>query len=482
MKKSISKNYIYNLSYQILTVITPFITTPYISRVLGADGIGIYSYTTSIVSYFILLASLGVASYAQREIAYNQGNRYVQSRIFYEVFGIRLLTVIVSLLSYYIIITGFEKEYQLIYYVQALNIFAVLFDISWFFQGLEDFGRIVFRNFIIRIFNIAGIFLFIHSESDLLLYIGLMSVTNLMGGISIWLYLPKYIVHVKRTDINIFRNLNIILQLFLPQMAIQVYTVLDKTMIGVLTGMAFENGYYEQAEKIIKILLMLVTSLGTVVMPRIAAAYAHGDKEAIKSYIMRSYRFVWMIGLPIMFAAIGLIDTAVPWFFGTGYEKVGVLVKILSGLLLAIGINNVTGVQYLISVNKQNIFTFTVLAGAMVNFFMNMVLIPHIASVGAAIASVTAESVIAFLQFYYVREYFSFVKVMSLSGRYLVSSIIMFGVLKLLSAVYYEETIVHSIILGGAAIFVYCGLLIIFKDEYFTKFLQKLLGKVRGRL
>lgn len=482
MKKSLSKNYLYNLSYQVLTVITPFITTPYISRVLGADGIGIYSYTTSIVSYFILLASLGVAGYAQREIAYHQEDRYVQSRIFYEVFGIRLLTLVISLLSYYIVISEFEKEYQIIYCVQALNILAVLFDISWFFQGLEEFGKIVFRNFIIRIFNIAGIFLFIHSESDLLLYIGLMSFINLMGGLCIWLYLPKYLVHVKGSDINIFRNFKIILQLFLPQIAIQVYTVLDKTMIGVLTGLASENGYYEQAEKIVRILLMLVTSLGTVVMPRIAAAYANDDQEAIKYYIMRSYRFVWMIGLPIMFATIGLIDTAVPWFFGFGYEKVGVLVKILSGLLLAIGINNVTGVQYLISVNKQNIFTLTVLVGALVNFLMNVLLIPYMASLGAAIASVAAETVIALLQFYYVREYFPFIKIMLLSSRYILSSVLMFGLLTLLSTIYYEQTVVHTAILAVIAVMTYSVLLMIFKDEYFMEFLNKLLRKVRERL
>lgn len=482
MKKSISKNYIYNLSYQLLTLLTPFITTPYISRVLGADGIGIYSYTTSIVSYFILLASLGIASYAQREIAYHQENQYIQSRIFYEVFGIRLLTVTVSLLSYYVLLSNFVHEHPIIYWVQALNILAVLFDISWFFQGLEDFAKIVFRNFIIRILNIVGIFLLIHSDTDLLLYIGLMSIMNVLGGLSIWLYLPKYLVCVAKSDINIFRNFKIIIQLFLPQMAIQIYTVFDKTMIGVLTASNFENGYYEQAEKICKMLLMLVTSLGPVMMPRIAAAYAHNDKEAIKHYIMRSYRFVWMIGLPMMFVTIGLIDTAVPWFFGPGYEKVGLLVKVFSGLLLAIGINNVTGVQYLISVNKQNIFTLTVLLGALINFCLNMILIPTMESTGAAIASVAAETAIALAQFYFVREYFSLNKVLQLSKCYLLCSLLMFAFLMMVSSIYNEQTVIYTVALGGLSIIVYSGLLILFRDDFFMGFLNKIIGKVREKL
>ena len=479
MKKSISKNYIYNLSYQLLTLFTPFITTPYISRVLGAEGIGIYSYTTSIVSYFILLASLGVASYAQREIAYHQENQYIQSRIFYEVFGIRLLTVTASLVSYYVLLSHFAHEQPIIYWVQALNILAVLFDISWFFQGLEEFGKIIFRNFIIRLLNIIGIFLLIHDETDLLLYIGLMSIMNIIGGLSIWLYLPKYLVHVAKSDIDVFRNFKIIIQLFLPQMAIQVYTIFDKTMIGVLTASNLENGFYEQAEKISKMLLMVVTSLGPVMMPRIAAAYAHSDEEAIKHYIMRSYRFVWMVGLPMMFVTIGLVDTAVPWFFGPGYEKVGRLVKIFSGLLLAIGINNVTGVQYLISINRQNIFTLTVLIGAVINFCLNMVLIPSIASTGAAIASVAAETVIALVQFYYVREYFSLNKVLRLSKCYLLCSLLMFVILVLVSSIHYEQTVVYTAVLGGLSVIVYCGLLVLFKDEFFMGFLNKIIGKVR---
>lgn len=482
MKNSVLRNYIYNLSYQILTLITPFITTPYLSRVLGPDGIGLYSYTTSIVSYFILLASMGVSDYAQREIAYHQNDRYIQSRTFFEVLGIRNVLVVISLVSYYLFLTQVESDHT-IYWIQAINIIAVLFDITWFFQGLEEFGKIVARNFIVRIINIVAIFVFIHDSSDLNLYIFLIGFMNVVSGLSIWFYLPKYLVHVERRDIRPFRNFLIIVQLFLPQIAIQIYTVLDKTMIGVITASPAQNGYYEQAEKIVKMTLMVVTSLGTVMIPRIASSYANGDVAMIRHYIMRSYRFVWLIALPMMFGLIGIIDQVIPWFFGPGYGPVGILVKIFTGLLLAIGINNVTGVQFLIPINKQNIFTLTVLIGAILNFVLNLVLIPIFMSLGAAIASVTAETAIALVQFYFVKKYFSLIDVLSISKKYFLCSLIMFFVLEIVQFLMsYPSSILSTMFLVLIGCIIYGTLLFIWKDSFFLETMEKILGKVRAKL
>ena len=482
MKNSVLRNYIYNLSYQILTLITPFITTPYLSRVLGPDGIGLYSYTTSIVSYFILLASMGVSDYAQREIAYHQNDRYIQSRTFFEVLGIRNVLVVISLVSYYLFLTQVESDHT-IYWIQAINIIAVLFDITWFFQGLEEFGKIVARNFLVRIVNIVAIFVFIHNPSDLNLYIFLIGFMNVVSGLSIWLYLPKYLVHVERKDIRPFRNFLIIIQFFLPQIAIQIYTVLDKTMIGVITASPAQNGYYEQAEKIVKMTLMVVTSLGTVMIPRIASSYANGDIAMIRHYIMRSYRFVWLVALPMMFGLIGIIDQVIPWFFGPGYGPVGILVKVFSGLLLAIGINNVTGVQFLIPINKQNIFTLTVLIGAVLNFVLNLVLIPIFMSLGAAIASVTAETVIALVQFHFVKEYFSLIDVLSISIKYFLCSLIMFFVLEIVQFLMgYPSSILSTMSLVLIGCIIYGILLFIWKDSFFLETMEKILGKVRAKL
>lgn len=476
MSKSVSKNYIYNVSYQLLLLIIPFITTPYLSRVLEPSGIGTYSYTYSIVSYFILLASLGVADYAQREIAYQQDNPHLQSRTFYEVNIIRTLLVGLSLCLYYLIISNFPGSH-LIYWYQALNIVAVLFDISWFFQGLEEFGKIVLRNFIIKCTSIILIFILIHQPEDLNKYVCLIGMMNILSGFSIWLYLPKYLVFVPRREIKPFRNFSIIIQMFLPQIAIQIYTVLDKTMIGVMTGSPLENGYYEQAEKVVKLSLTIVTSLGTVMLPRIAYAYAHKDYETIKANMMRSYRFVWFLTMPMFFGFIAISNNFVPWFFGPGYDKVVPLMQILSGLVIAIGLSNVTGIQYMLPTNQQNKLTLTVVCGAVVNFVFNLFFIPMMQSIGAAIASLIAEITVTAVQFYIVRNIFSVIHILRLSLKYLVSSFLMFIVSYLLSH-HLSPSIIHTFLIIAIGCGLYFGLLFFFKDSMLMKVTDKIKEKL----
>ncbi|OBZ33320.1 oligosaccharide flippase family protein [Megasphaera sp. DISK 18] len=476
MSKSVSKNYIYNVSYQLLLLITPFITTPYLSRVLEPAGIGTYSYTYSIVSYFILLASLGVADYAQREIAYQQDDPHLQSRTFYEVTLIRFLLVGLSLCIYYFVVSSFSDNH-LIYWYQALNILAVLFDISWFFQGLEEFGKIVLRNFIIKFASVICIFVFIHQPEDLNKFVILIGMMNILSGISIWLYLPKYLVPVPRQEIKAFRNFSIIIQMFLPQIAIQVYTVLDKTMIGVMTGSPLENGYYEQAEKVVKLSLTIVTSLGTVMLPRIAYAYAHKDYETIRTNMMRSYRFVWFLTLPMFCGFIAVSNNFVPWFFGPGYDKVVPLMQILSGLVIAIGLSNVTGIQYMLPTNQQNKLTLTVICGAVVNFVLNLVLIPMMQSIGAAIASIIAEITVTAVQFYLVRQVFSISQIIRSSSKYLLSCLIMFAATYSLSH-YLAPSIVHTVLIVAVGSCLYFSFLYFFKDPMLIMAIDKVKGKL----
>lgn len=476
MSKSVSKNYIYNVSYQLLLLITPFITTPYLSRVLEPAGIGTYSYTYSIVSYFILLASLGVADYAQREIAYHQDDAHLQSRTFYEVNFIRFLLVGLSLCVYYFVVSSFSGDH-LIYWYQALNIIAILFDISWFFQGLEEFGKIVLRNFIIKFASIVLIFVLIHQPDDLNTYVCLIGMMNVFSGLSIWLYLPKYLVAVPRREIKPFRNFFIIIQMFLPQIAIQIYTVLDKTMIGVMTGSPLENGYYEQAEKVVKMSLTIVTSLGTVMLPRIAYAYAHKDYETIRTSMMRSYRFVWFLTVPMFCGFIAVSNNFVPWFFGPGYDKVVPLMQILSGLVIAIGLSNVTGIQYMLPTNQQNKLTLTVVCGAVVNFALNLFLIPMMQSIGAAIASLVAEITVTAVQFYIVRNVFSIAKIGRLSIKYLFSGLIMFAVTYPLS-IYLKPGVIHTFITIAAGCLIYAGILLLTKDSMLYMLISKVKGKI----
>jgi O-antigen/teichoic acid export membrane protein len=480
MSKSISRNYLYNVSYQVLTLLTPFITTPYLSRILGPDGIGVYSYTTSIVSYFILFSTLGLSNYGQREIAYHRDDKHIQSRTFFELNILRFFLVFINLIAYYFVISFSAKD-QVIYWIQALNIIAVLFDVSWFFQGLEEFGKIVFRNFVIRLLSITFIFLLIKTPEDLNKYIALLGTMNVLSGVSIWFYLPKYLIRVPLKELNPFRNFKVIIELFLPQIAIQIYTVLDKTMIGLITSSPSENGYYEQAEKVVKLSLTIVTSLGTVVLPRVAYSFAKKQYEEIKKLMMKSYQFVWFLTIPMCLGLIGISSHFVPWFFGPAYTKVILLIQILSSLTIIIALSNVTGIQYLLPTNQQNLLTASVVCGSIVNFSLNLLLIRLYGSIGAAIASVVAETVVTVVQFYFVRHIFHPIDVLKLSVKYWMAGILMLCLIYF-AGKFFPADVFHTIglILLGAGIYIFS--LFILRDSMLSTVFKKLWNRFNHKV
>lgn len=476
-KKSIKKNYIYNVSYQILLLLTPLITIPYLSRVLGADGVGIVSYAESIVSYFTLFATMGITTYGQREISYLQDSIENRSIVFWNT---KILSFIISgmTLTIYLGFSMFQTN-SIIYVILAFNILAVGVDVTWFFQGMEEFGKIVFRNVIFKIINVGYVFLVVRSKDDVVLYVFGLAAFLFLSNISLWTYIPKYVQKVEKKDIHPFKDLKIILSLFLPTVAIQIYTVLDKTMIGIITQNAFENGYYEQALKLSKTILTVVTALGTVMIPRIGYHFQRKNIEEVKRLVYRSYRFVWFLGVPLCLGLIFTANNFVPWFFGLGYEKVTSLLVVLALLIPVIGISNVTGMQYLLPTKRQNIYTLTVITGAVINFVLNLLLIRLYQSLGAAIASVIAESAITVVQLYIVRKELSVFRVFKEGNNYFVAGAVM------TIGLYFAEkilapTILHTIFLVTGGAIIYFSLLLVMKDEFFLSNLKIVLKKVKG--
>ena len=400
-KKSIKVNYIFNLSYQILTLITPLITTPYISRVLKADGVGTYSYTMSIVSYFTLFAALGSHAFAQREISYYQENKEKISVIFWETVIFRTVMASISGFIYLIYVFTLSDD-RLIALIQGLHIIALIFDVTWLLQGLEEFKKIVFRNLLVKIANIFYVFAVVKTATDLPKYVFGIAFFTLLGNILVMPYIKQYIKIVPVKKLKPFRNVKEMLQLFIPAVAIQVYTVMDKTMIGIMSPGIAENGYYEQSEKIAKIALTVVTSLGTVVAPRIAYSQGQKNNNEVKRCMYTTFNVIWMLTFPMCVGLICVASHIVPWFLGEGFEKCIALIQIFSFLIVAIGINNTLGSQYLIQTKKQNIYTITVTIGATTNLILNILLIPRLFSIGAAIASVIAETVIGISQIVFI--------------------------------------------------------------------------------
>lgn len=466
-KKSIKKNYIYNLTYQILTILTPLITAPYLSRVLGPSGVGTYSYIESVCSYFVLFATLGITTFGQREISYVQQDREKRSIIFWETNIIEFFASLLSIVAY--VMFSFTHSDWKLYIVLVFNLFAVIANISWFFQGLEEFGKIVLRNIIFKMINIVFIFVVIKSPEDIIWYLFGTSIFTFLNNASYWISIKKYVDFPGFNKLHPRRHYKTVLSLFLPTIAMQVYTVLDKTMIGVITNSSFENGYYEQALKISKIVLTVITSLGTVMIPRIGYHFERKENDIVKSYMYRGYRFVWFLGIPLFMGLIMVSNNFVPWFFGEGYDKVVPLIRILSFLILAIGINNVTGMQYLIPTKRQNVFTRTVVYGAVINFILNIFLITKFQSYGAAIASVAAETVIAIVQIWIVRKELSPWKIIKSGTHYYIAGFIMAIVLCFVG-VHLSSSIINTMILVICGALTYFVVLLVIKDQFFLDY------------
>lgn len=474
-KKNITKNYIYNLSYQILVLILPLVTTPYISRVLGAENIGIYSYTISIATYFILFGSLGIALYGQREIAYNQKDKYKYSMIFWEIVLLRIITMSISVLVFYITFVN-GNQYQMYYKILTFEVIGNCIDISWFFQGLEEFKKTVMRNMLVKIISIVCIFLFIKSTNDLYIYFWIYVLSTLIGNGSLWLYLPKFLEKVRIYELHIFKHLKPTIELFIPQIAIQVYTLLDRTMVGIIIPDKSEVGFYDQGQKIIKMLLTIITSMGTVMLPRVASTFSNGEKEKVENYINKSFNLVFILAFPMIFGIIVVSKAFVPVFFGNGYDKVVILMSVISPVILLIGLSNVTGTQYLLPIKRQKEFTISVVCGAIINFIMNICLIWRFGAIGASVGTVIAELTVTLVQIYFVRKNFDLKNIFKISKNYLISSIIMF-IVCLLIGKYIKNNLISVIVqvIGGGL--TYGMLLLILKDKFVFEMINQIKNK-----
>lgn len=480
MAKSIKKNYIYNMFFEILKIIVPLITTPYLSRVLGAEKIGIYSYTLSITTYFILFGSLGVAMYGQREIAYLQEKKYERTKTFFEIFIMRFITLGISLFIFYFVF-ALHGAYSMYYKILILEIVANAIDISWFFQGLEEFKKTVIRNSLVKIISVICIFIFVKSQNDLTKYFFIYVLSTLLGNISLWMYLPKYIVKIKFNELRIFRHFKPTIGLFIPQIAIQVYTVLDKTMIGAIIEDKSEVGYYEQAQKIVKLLLTIATSLGTVMVPRMANTFAKGDHKKLKEYMKKSFQFVLVLAFPLMFVVISAANKFVPIFYGSGYEKVVYLIITISPILVAIGLSNVVGTQYLLPTKKQKEFTISVTLGAITNVVLNAILINIWKSIGASIATVIAEFTVTGIQFYLARKEISIIEVLKIAKNYFLASIIMYCISIILGK-FISNNMLSIILQASCGGIVYLIVLIILKDKIIDEAVNLLKNKLRSKI
>lgn len=421
------KNYLYNAGYQILYMLAPLITVPYISRNLGAHASGINSYTNAWVTFFYLMGQMGVTLYGNREIAYHRDDIDARSLTFWSIELLQILTVSSSLIVYLVAVIFFSTTFQRYFLLQSLWIIAAGVDISWYFMGLEDFKKTVVRNTIVKLISIAAIFIFVRRPSDLWKYILLLGVAQLGGSLTLWPYLRGSVHGVKLRNLHPLKHFYPAFLLFIPTITTQVYVVVNRLMLGRMSTQA-ATGQFDYGDKIVKLVLAIVTATGTVMLPHVANKFSKGDIKGVRQSLYNSFDFVTALAVPMMFGLMAISKKFAPWFLGSEYVPTGVLMFIESPIILFIAWSNVTGTQYLMPVNRVHEYTASVTAGAISNIVFNLFLIQRFGANGAALATVLSELLVTAVQLMFIRNTIRRRQLFSSVWKYLVAGFVMFVV------------------------------------------------------
>lgn len=400
---SLKKNFFYSTLYQMLSILLPLITSPYISRVLGPENVGIYSYTYSVANYFVLIAMLGFKNYGIRCIAKVRENKEELSKTFWSVWGLQILTTGTVFIIYILYLIFMHPQYWNIAVLQGIYVFSAVSDISWFFFGLEKFKITTIRNTIIRIIGVVAIFIFVRDRNDLDIYVLILSMNILLSQLVLWPFLRKAIYWIKPSFQEIIVHLKPCAILFLPVIAVSLYHVMDKVMLGAISTME-ESGYYENTEKIVNIPFGVITAMGSVMLPRMTNVVANKKYGESEKNIEISMNFVMFLSCAMAFGIAGIATVFSPVFFGKEFIKCGILIQVISPIIILKAWANVIRTQYLLPNERDKEFIISLFAGAVVNLIINGLLISRLGAMGAVIGTVAAEGTVCIFQTFTVRK------------------------------------------------------------------------------
>ena len=450
--KSENKNFILNVVYQLLIYIFPLITTPYISRVLGVNNVGIYSYTYSIVSLFMLAALLGINNYGNRETARVRDNQDRLNKKFSSIYTLQLFISITTLIIYYIYIVFFCKKYKEIAFAQSIFLISTCFDVNWFYFGLEKFKLTISRNVLIKVISIICIFLFVRSRSDLWKYTVIMAVATLISQLYLIIILHKYVKFVKVGIKEAFSNFKQVLILFIPVLAYGIYGIMDKTMIGLMST-TVQLGNYENAQKIVSIPISIITALGTVMLPRMS--YVLKDKNAdFKPIIKSSMKLALVMSTTMTFGIILVSKEISAIMFGPEFTESSMIMSILSLYLVFTAWANVIRTQYLIPTRNDKIYVESTLFGAIVNLVFNLTFIPKYGAYGACVGTILAEVSVMLWQTIKARNSLEIKQYIYIYIECLWKSIIMF-VFAFVSSFFFHGVLIKFVIKVGVSVIVF---------------------------
>lgn len=473
-------NIMLNVAYKILITFMPIIIIPYITRILGADGYGEFILAETYAKYGILFGEIGLTTYAIREIAFVKQDKETLVETFWEIVILRTIFLAISTGVYIVII--FNYEYSITNICASIYIIASLFDVSWLFLGMEKFKNVVVISSIFQILAVVLIFILVNNESDVWKYVMIMAGALLAISLIMWGFVFKEIKEFRLQKHRMKKHIKVGFTMFLPQIAIQFYLLLDRIMLGIFTTDS-EVGIYEASQKIVRALTQISGAITSAAVPTMASKYIANEMDEFKE---STYSIFRMISCFTIAGATGLIvcsENFIGWYFGAGFEKCELLITISAVILISVGWTSVLGNQVLVVVERQKQLTIAVALGALFNVIANIFLIQSLQSLGATIATIGAELLGLLIMLYYVRDILEISNLMKGIVRYIVVAMIMFIVVKLSDYCFvFIEGISRTIIQGCIGSVTYITILFFIKDEVVLScisLLKKYKNKIR---
>lgn len=389
--KSISKNSAFSMINKGLSVVFPLVTVSYISRVLGATGIGEVSSAQNLATYFSMAAALGIPSYGVRAIAQSRSNQAIRNKTFSELFTINLISSLIATTLYWIAVFLLKNDHSnmaLSIVFSGIIIFNII-NIEWVYQGFEEYEYITIRSFLIKILSLLLLFIFAREKSDLVAYAFIICFGSIGNYILNFINLKKYVQLCFR-DMSLKKHIVPIMTFFISVIAIEIYSLLDVSMLTAMSNAACV-GYYSNSTKIVKAVANTLTGISAVLMPRFSYLFGTNRRNEIKKLSQQFLNITFLISIPCCIGSILVADKIVEVLFGADFMPAISTIRILSILIVLMPLSGGVFCQLLLTSGKEKSYLFCVLSGTIVNAVLNYLLIPMFTQNGAAIASVIAE-------------------------------------------------------------------------------------------
>lgn len=452
-----------------MKIVIPIITIPIVSMALGPAGIGIFNYTNSIAQYFVLVASVGVAMYGNREIALAYNRQEDISKLFWEIVVFKAILTLAVFFIYIAVVSFLPNSNY--FYFQSLTILAVLFDISWFFMGIEDFKLTSVSSLFVQIITFVLILLFIKDSNDVGIYILIQTAGIFVSQVLVWFFIKPYITFQKINLKKSFSHIKGSFEFFIPQVAITLYTNLNKTLLGLFIG-ASAVGFYTNSLTLNTVFITIITTLDIVLLPHMSGLFAKKNVERIVELMDKTIDLQLFFSLPIMFGMLTVYDKLVPWFFGEKFLFINNVIPFFTPLIVIIPLGMAVSRQYLIPIGKVREYNKSVIIGAGINIISNLILLPTVGFFGVVISNLLAEFFVTAVR---VR---SFLKSTNFSFNfrrisiYFISALAMMMITRILTNSM-QASLITNIVQGLIAITLYFIFTVVMRTNPIVSFIQE---------